>query len=258
MLGKRKRPASSWGKQGGQKRARGGAGGSSFRPSSRFGGSRALQLHPRRTASQVIIRQPSSLPDRLYVKLRYREQLSWTQLSGDLGDNVYRGNSCFDPDLTGTGGQPLGFDQWSTFYGYYTVLGSKIEVSSMHNGGGSGANMARVGIVPTNISTAFAATDREVAEETPYAQWKHLTMAATGCGQAFQKSYMSTAKMEGSVRAAIQIADSYSALTTANPAAPWFWHVCNYVPSGSTQSLFQNVVLTYYVVFEGRRQLALS
>lgn len=252
MYGKRKR--SPWRDQGGRPTKRSRAG-HVFPAGSRSGRARSQNVHPRRQASQAIVRQPTGVPDRLYVKLRYREQLSWTQAAGNLGDNVYRGNSLFDPDLTGTGGQPLGFDQWSAFYGSYTVLGSSIDVSSQMNSGPP--QQAKVILVPTNLSTAFGAGEQERAEESPYAKSQDIVMGAAGVGQGRIKSYMSTAKMEGVVRPAVQIADSFSALTTANPTAPWFWHVCNYT-TGGQQSLIQQVVITYYCVFEGRMQLALS
>ncbi len=40
----------------------------------------------------------------------------------------FRGNSCFDPDYTGTGHQPLGFDQFMALYASYRVMSFKITV----------------------------------------------------------------------------------------------------------------------------------
>jgi len=206
------------------------------------------------------IRQPTLLPDRLYVKLRYRESLSWSQTSGSLGDNVYRANSIFDPDLTGSGGQAMGLDQWQAFYSYYTVLGCGIEVTSMMNGGPGSTQ--RHGVTPTITSTAFATGDAERAEELPYtkAVTPHAVggTAAAAVGNSVIKAYMSTAKINGAVRDAIQIEDGYTALYNQNPTFPWFWHVWNYVPGGETQSLYQNVVLTFYVVFSGRTTMVVS
>jgi len=38
-------------------------------------------------------------------------------------------NSLYDPDASGTGHQPKGFDQWTQFFTHYCVLGSKITVT---------------------------------------------------------------------------------------------------------------------------------
>lgn len=41
------------------------------------------------------------------------------------GSYVFSMNGLFDPDITGTGGQPMGFDQMMIFYEHYTVLRCK-------------------------------------------------------------------------------------------------------------------------------------
>lgn len=254
-----KRKYSSKGKKGRSYAKRGkGSNGAYFNPA-RTGYSRKdpRNLSFGGAASQVVIRQPTGLPDRLYVKLRYREQLSFTTLGGAVADNVYRGNSIFDPDLTGTGGQPLGFDQWAAFYATYTVLGSSCEVTGMMNSGATAYN-CRQAIVPNIFSSQFGVTDQERILEQPYCASRVLTMGAAGVGQSTIKMYMSTNKIYGVVRPAVQIEDGYGALVTTNPTDTWFWHVCNWVPGGSTQSLIQDVVLTYWVVFEGRNVLAVS
>jgi len=48
--------------------------------------------------------------------------------AGSAGAYVFSANGCFDPDITGTGGQPMGFDQMMIFYNHYTVMRSKIQV----------------------------------------------------------------------------------------------------------------------------------
>lgn len=47
-----------------------------------------------------------------------------TSLNGAMWQ--FRANSCYDPDYTGTGHQPMYFDNFATFYNRYRVLYSKI------------------------------------------------------------------------------------------------------------------------------------
>lgn len=73
----------------------------------------------------------SGFPLQKVVKLRYVD--SNVTLNPGIGaisvaENIYRCNSVFDPDYTGTGHQPMGFDQWAALYTKYTVLGSKITM----------------------------------------------------------------------------------------------------------------------------------
>lgn len=251
----RKRKSSSNGSQGSAKRYR--TGGSYIRsPRTWLSRPRGRGFPLRSAPSTAIIRQPSGVPDRLQVKLIYREALTWTQASGNVGDNVYRANSLFDPDLTGTGGQPLGFDQWAAFYFYYTVTGVSVEVTNMCNG--AVINNCRTGITFSILSNAYATTDQDRVEAQPYTTAKSLWMGNTTSGTSTQKAYMSTAKIMGALPIAVQTEDAFSALVTANPGAPWFMHVWNYVPSLATQSLYQNVKITFHCVFYGRTSLAVS
>lgn len=48
--------------------------------------------------------------------------------AGSPGGYVFSANGIFDPDITGTGGQPMGFDQMMLFYNHYTVVRSRISV----------------------------------------------------------------------------------------------------------------------------------
>jgi len=259
ILGKRKYPYSGYGSQRGAKRYQV-ARGAYFRPARSFPGRQGSRYVPyRRTASEIIIRQPSGLPDRLRVKLVYREQLSWSQASGNLADNVYRGNSIFDPDLTGTGGQPYLVDQWAAVYGYYTVIGSSIEVTSMVNAGSAATQ--RHGVTPATTSTVFGTTDQELSEERPYTKAVTPVMggsAASNTGQSVIRTYMSTAKINGMVRRQVEGDMQFAGLFSGNPANQWFWHVWNYVPGGETQSLYQTVKLVYYCALKTRISPGLS
>lgn len=50
-----------------------------------------------------------------------------------LGNYVFYANSLYDPDWTGLGHQPRGFDQMMLFFDHYVVIGAKIRVT-IHNG----------------------------------------------------------------------------------------------------------------------------
>lgn len=70
------------------------------------------------------------------VGLRHRARLRYVDMwfssgafgSGTPGLYVFSANGLFDPDFTGTGHQPMGFDQLMAFYKHYTVLRSRITV----------------------------------------------------------------------------------------------------------------------------------
>lgn len=62
--------------------------------------------------------------------LRYCGDIRLNPSAGSQGTagHDFVANSLFEPDLSGTSHQPMGFDQIMTLYDHYTVLGSKITV----------------------------------------------------------------------------------------------------------------------------------
>jgi len=63
------------------------------------------------------------------VNLKYAESFQLSSTYGATAAHNFRTNSPFDPNHSGGGHQPLGFDQWSGFYNHYIVLRSSMRVT---------------------------------------------------------------------------------------------------------------------------------
>lgn len=59
--------------------------------------------------------------------LVYPFVFSSSSATGGVWSWQFRLNSLFDPDFTGTGAQPTGFDQWMALYDRYRVLATEID-----------------------------------------------------------------------------------------------------------------------------------
>lgn len=71
----------------------------------------------------------AGLPRQKVVKLRYSQYGQLTNPgTGALVYQKFIANGIYDPDLTGTGHQPMGYDQMVLQYNHYIVLGSQITV----------------------------------------------------------------------------------------------------------------------------------
>lgn len=71
----------------------------------------------------------SGFPSRKLVRLRYAQNVNLTPSgTGTPAHYTFSANGMYDPDISGAGHQPMGFDQWMAIYDHYTVLGSKITV----------------------------------------------------------------------------------------------------------------------------------
>lgn len=68
-------------------------------------------------------------PNSIITKLRYCTYLDLTGTGGVVQANNYAANGCYDPDVTGTGHQPMFFDNYTNLYDQYAVIGSKITVT---------------------------------------------------------------------------------------------------------------------------------
>lgn len=211
------------------------------------GGRRRQRTNIRRLPGIVI-------PDRLQVKLPYTQRITLTTAGtpGVATDYVFRGNSPYDPDYTGVGLQPLGFDQWNSFYYRYTCTGSTIKVKFITVGSTPLASSAEVGVYPSNSTTGAAINIRglDVLKAQPYSWWQ-----VYGPGMALPtcKRYMGSAKLFGEPALAMTMEDDYSAPFTASPNNIWYWQIAAIaVDQTAAITLYAYVEITYYLTLHDR------
>lgn len=74
-----------------------------------------------------------AFPAKMLVSMRYGDIVDLDPGAGGQATHSFSANGLFDPDQTGVGHQPRGFDQWMAAYQNYTVIGSKITVKFSSN-----------------------------------------------------------------------------------------------------------------------------
>lgn len=83
----------------------------------------------------------SPLPTIYKANFMYSENISVNPAAGVTPAlQVMRTHSLFDPNLTGTGHQPRGYDEMMTLYAHYTVVGVKCSVTFVNQSNGTGQN----------------------------------------------------------------------------------------------------------------------
>lgn len=210
---------------------------------------RKKMTHP----SSQTLRSNILVPDMSFVKLKYVTALSISAALGANATYVFRGNSCFDPDFTGVGTQPFGFDEYSAFYQNYRVLGSSVKLLVTNNISGA---FPLVAILPSPISNPTA--DYYNLYGNPYVK-KILNPAGNSQGEVKQlKHYISTRKILGLTKE--QMGDSsYGPLVTANPGISWYWVIAGQdILLAGDLDVFIYVEITYYTEFYIRRELVAS
>lgn len=76
----------------------------------------------------------SALPPKMSTTLRYVEAFALNPAVSSNAQYVFSANGLWDPNITGVGHQPRGFDELMKFYGNYFVKGCKITISNASNG----------------------------------------------------------------------------------------------------------------------------
>lgn len=79
--------------------------------------------------STVVERFLPLFPPRVKKVLRYSGNAGLISTSGVVASYVLRATDLYDPDYTGTGHQPMGFDQMMVFYEHFVVTRAKLTVN---------------------------------------------------------------------------------------------------------------------------------
>ena len=100
--------------------------------------------------------QTPLFPVRVTKKLPYYEpSFSLTGTAGVISQYVFSANGVYDPNITSTGHQPLGFDTMMLYYEQYTVIESRITVTACGNGG----QAVNIGVCLAPDTTSLAVGD---------------------------------------------------------------------------------------------------
>lgn len=197
----------------------------------------------------------AGFPDKMIVNLKYSDRLALSSTAGALAYQYYRGNGPNDPDHTGAGQQPTGWDQWASFYLRYRVHYSSIEVHCGSIGTSAAAQNYIIAIGPETTNGTFA--NIEDAMAGAYYKFKTFNINATDNNKLSSRMY--TRKILGLDKNAVKIDDTFSALTSTQPNHEWFWGV--YVQSfdqSTTAVAYIYAVLTYNIEFYDRIDLSQS
>lgn len=88
---------------------------------------RSRRRYARKNRMYRSMRAP--LPNKLFAKMKYADRtISINPTAGLMATHSISANNLYDPDSTGTGHSPRGYDQLMSMYDHYTVVGAKITV----------------------------------------------------------------------------------------------------------------------------------
>lgn len=137
---------------------------------------RRRRRYPRNTATNTGIVTP--LGRKFRSTLKYADTARLLTGVGSTRFRVLSCNGMFDPDITGTGHQPMGFDQLTTFYDHYCVIMCKGRFTYTN----LTSTPVVVGVVISDVSTTTALTSTDQVMEQPSVKW--MVLAPSGNADA--------------------------------------------------------------------------
>jgi hypothetical protein len=192
--------------------------------------------------------------------LYYEYQQTLTGAAGILDTHYYSANGIFDPDITGTGHQPIGFDQAMLFYEQFVVFRSTCTVTFYSNTAGVGVRCGVFLNPDTSNPSIYGIMENGYMASDVVAG---TTSANSGVGYHLIKkvslSCDSVAFFDSKTRKLHAMRDSLSGTAAANPAEQVYFGIFthNFV-SATTYEVFFDVELSYDARFWEPRKVSSS
>jgi hypothetical protein len=190
-------------------------------------------------------------PARTKKVLRYSSFALLTTTSGAVATYVLRANDLFDPDFTGTGHQPMGFDQMMLSYNHFIVTKARL-VCTFRNTGGS--NCPAICLRQDANSTPLTVSDRII--EFGGAELDVLdTKNVNGCNKTLSLD-LNVTKLQGIRSFETAIADpTLRGDAATSPTEVTYFHIQSWDSNAATGSCLIDFVLEQEAVFMEPRDL---
>jgi hypothetical protein len=193
-------------------------------------------------------------PEQMRLPMRYTQDID---LSGAvIVDQVFNLNSIFDPDRTGAGHQPYGYDAWNNFYNRYRVDSVQFDVHVVNS---SSAQVADMVVIASN--DAVALTTQTLFDSAIEAPNSYRTLLSTSGGNNIWKfsRLFHLNRITGVTEGKYSDDDIYAAQLGASPSEVIVIHICakDFAFAG-TLAVKARCTLTYYVTLFDKFQLGQS
>jgi len=186
--------------------------------------------------------------------LKYADTYQMSGTAGAVVTQQFRANSCFDPDYTGTGHQPRGFNQWCSAngpYQMYRVVATRVSIEALGDNGEFNTQLAAgfsdIVTIPTLPSGSATVN---IAPNSELRGWKCAVVPGQSGPVTRMQFEAQIADIEGVMPASVLAEDNYAALYNANPADVSFFTVQTQCISAEAASTAVQIEMEFDVIFE--------
>jgi len=192
-------------------------------------------------------------PTSVRRKLRYAEDnITLGAAAGVISNYIFRANDLYDPDVTGTGHQPMGFDQMMVFFDHFIVERATIRVRFVNN------NMVNSTVYTRVDGNNGAVSDPVVLLETGGCVTQVVAASGNASGNTTLTQSVDVAKYHGVHTSALTSMDSLQGSIASSPTDGIYFHVGCWDQKGSTSSVLAAVVIEFDAIFTEPRTPSLS
>jgi hypothetical protein len=177
-----------------------------------------------------------------YITLKYSETFSFSLASTVGTQQLMRLNSIFDPNSTGVGHQPYGYDQIAALYNRYRVLSTKWKITFGTVGG-----TYRLVVIPVNGALSSAISNNttfDTACEVPRARQR--TQGGGGSPTISMSSGIKLNDLNGVTFTEYLADDRFEAQIGANPAEVMNLVVGTYNPTAGSIDIQYSIEMEYH------------
>lgn len=192
----------------------------------------------------------NAVTDRMMCKLKYADVKTLTSTTGSVATHQFAINDLFDPDYTGTGHQPLYFDEYAAIYNKYKVFGCKYKIMILSKTDDVNGMLS---INASDDSTTPVSSATEFMEQGNARQ--AVVSGQEGQNRKYITGYFSIKKLLGVKN--LQDDDFRTAVST-NPSNRVFMNLCYQSFDSGTSSLNVAIVLTFYSEFSNKKLIGQS
>jgi len=187
-----------------------------------------------------LVSSQSFQPRWMRCSMKYCDQFLVTLAAGVLTDQIYRANSMFDPDRTGVGHQPRGFDQLVPMYNRYRV--NKLSWNVRFTGSANAFNACVLLVNGAQVYTTIV----DAGESSLKSAIRGSTSGGNTTGFNGKSDLW---RVQGRSEVAYHTDDTTAALVTANPVETIDLHIVLQNPVLTTEIINYVVTLIYDVIF---------
>lgn len=193
--------------------------------------------------STVVERWMPLFPSRTTKTLRYSGNFGLTSTTGVVATYVLRANDCFDPDFTGTGHQPMGFDQMMVFYNHFCVVSARLIATFKSATGTAGTASIRVDAASTPITVID-----QIIEFGGLVQTELESIGGFGANKVLQMA-ISIPRMQGVSKSALTADPTLRGDAATSPTEITYFHLQLWNAAAVTCTANVSFIMEQVVVF---------